>query len=997
MARRIRLALFGLLLILLAATVFFSVQKTQQQEHIWKTALLERSPAYLHSERMQIAAAQAAMDALGMASTQSRDVYQADYQTQRSAFQANWMGLERLAADDPMRQGLLKEVRSSRAVFLIVLDQMAVSTLPPSATEQSNLKASLDRVESAMANYSASLAQSAEQTAAQPVTLWFQSIWFSLILLLAACAVLLIALEYLSRKKEKQIERFRLQSETFNKAAAILLVSDMQGRIVQANPAAMLQFGWDSMIPPDTHLSTILAPGEYDRLLNAGKQPGILAPSIPGEPKLADYFHSADAPGLPVLELQFQQPDGNLSWMLCTFSSIDNSKKIPDRIVCAAIDTTARHRAETSLRESEQRYRELCEHTQEMLAVVDYLGRYRYMNAAGLRCMEKSSEQVIGSSFESVFPLEQQAAAAALLRKAMHGQPSDQRTLVLRRLNGSELELEVVLAVKHPEKANPIVHVAFRDITDRLRRERRLAMQVAIGRTIATTVSMEALLPELLYVFSTHLHADFVDLWTVQGQPPRLRRTSQYSRQQRTNGSPFRSTAQDVLAEGEELPGRIMEKQAAVWIEDIAQDQSLQERQRLAADGIISAWGVPIRVDNQLLATLQFYHRRKRLPDFELVTSVEQVCAFLGQYLIRSAEQAETQRILHQSDSILRSVADGIFVFDAEGRITFANPAAARFFSIPQSMLIGRSLHSTLHADIDEPCDGNCSLQQALRLSEVSTDEDIFSGTDGSLLQVRFSLTPLIENDKPTGGVLSFHPIESRRSDDPEASSMLAALAEEFRNPLEKIRRNLELLAVQSSAATDLTAAGTLETTFASVSQLLQFAKACIELEHVQSERFSEPQVPCDILLLAQQAAGSLQPVAQAARVELQILATPVTLPVVAPRILQVFLHIFNRAINVSPPGSRISVLFDNSVDFLHIFVIDQGGQAASEILDRNLAGLSPDMPSSDSADATTIALALCRVIVRQHGGRIWAERSPNHGATVHLRLPHKYGRNKPN
>ena len=209
MRPRTRAALFSFILILLAIFVVISLQKTVEQERAWQTARLERSPQFLHVERMQVAAAQAALDALALSAAPSNLPLQADYRSQRMQLRADWMGMEHLAERDPQRQGLLLEIRSSLADFLLALDQMAASTAPSSANgsahrnDPAHLLLALHRVETALSNDSGSLEQSAARAAEQPATAWFRSIWISLLLLLLVCAALMAALERTRRRNTR--------------------------------------------------------------------------------------------------------------------------------------------------------------------------------------------------------------------------------------------------------------------------------------------------------------------------------------------------------------------------------------------------------------------------------------------------------------------------------------------------------------------------------------------------------------------------------------------------------------------------------------------------------------------------------------------------------------------------------------------------------------------------------------------------------------------------
>lgn len=150
------------------------------------------NPGYQHAKRLQIAAARAAMDVLGMTAANNAAAYQADYRVQRIQIQADSIGLDRWAAHDGRRQPLLREIRASLADFTAALDQASGANGTAAAPA---LMPSLKRTETALSNYAASLTEPVRQAGtqshragylfAEPVVLW----WL-LLLILVELAIL---------------------------------------------------------------------------------------------------------------------------------------------------------------------------------------------------------------------------------------------------------------------------------------------------------------------------------------------------------------------------------------------------------------------------------------------------------------------------------------------------------------------------------------------------------------------------------------------------------------------------------------------------------------------------------------------------------------------------------------------------------------------------------------------------------------------------------------
>lgn len=132
------------------------------------------------------------MDVLGMAGQDDAAAYRSDYRLQRMQIQADSLGLERWAAHDPRRQGLLLEIRASLAEFVTSMDDATSSGASDSMTQKIPLLQALTRAQTALSDYSASLTEPTRQ-AAQGQRYLFTlpiALWWLLILILVELVIL---------------------------------------------------------------------------------------------------------------------------------------------------------------------------------------------------------------------------------------------------------------------------------------------------------------------------------------------------------------------------------------------------------------------------------------------------------------------------------------------------------------------------------------------------------------------------------------------------------------------------------------------------------------------------------------------------------------------------------------------------------------------------------------------------------------------------------------
>ncbi len=109
----------------------------------------------------------------------------------------------------------------------------------------------------------------------------------------------------------------------------------------------------------------------------------------------------------------------------------------------------------------------------------------------------------------------------------------------------------------------------------------------------------------------------------------------------------------------------------------------------------------------------------------------------------------ELDRLARERDRILEFAGEGIYHVDEDGRITFANPAAATMLGWPVEALIGKPAHELLHhtrADGSHFARHDCPVHRpsSERAVQRATD-DVFWRRDGQSFAVHYTSAPVRE------------------------------------------------------------------------------------------------------------------------------------------------------------------------------------------------------------------------------------------------------------
>jgi PAS domain S-box-containing protein len=129
---------------------------------------------------------------------------------------------------------------------------------------------------------------------------------------------------------------------------------------------------------------------------------------------------------------------------------------------------------------------------------------------------------------------------------------------------------------------------------------------------------------------------------------------------------------------------------------------------------------------------------------------------------------------------VMDNMAEGLYALDADGLVTYMNPAAASMLGWTDDDLRGKPMHATIHfqrADGRKVPAEECSLVQVrTRGRSIRILDDAYTRKDGSILPVAYSSAPLRSGPTLQGVVVVFRDITEEKKEQTAAQRELDAL-----------------------------------------------------------------------------------------------------------------------------------------------------------------------------------------------------------------------------
>jgi PAS domain S-box-containing protein len=354
-------------------------------------------------------------------------------------------------------------------------------------------------------------------------------------------------------------------------------------------------------------------------------------------------------------------------------------------------------------------------------------------------------------------------------------------------------------------------------------------------------------------------------------------------------------------------------------------------------------------------------------------------------------ERRQAEQALRRSQNLLQQIIDNspslISVMDLEHRHLLVNRSYAEFLSRTKDELIGWSIYDVWPPEVADVIASN--NKKTLNLNTPIQVEEILIRGDGPHTYLS-SIFPLQAEDGNPYAICGISTdITSRKLVERLKDEFVSVVSHELRTPLTSIHGSLKLLATGQLG--DMTQEGqeVLDIAADNTERLIRLVGDVLDLERIESGRYSLQKSHCEAAFLLSQAADIMRPMTDRHGIRIEIKAPPVMVWADPDPILQTLTNLLSNAIKFSPDHTTVWMEVDKEESHILFTVRDQGRGIPADRLE-SIFERFQQVDASDSRirGGTGLGLAICRSIVEQHGGKIWVESTPGQGSSFYFTLP---------
>jgi adenylate cyclase len=301
-----------------------------------------------------------------------------------------------------------------------------------------------------------------------------------------------------------------------------------------------------------------------------------------------------------------------------------------------------------------------------------------------------------------------------------------------------------------------------RDVTERQRSQKRLAVQYATTRIMSESATPNEAIPKILQAIGENLAWDLGEFWTVDVHnfTPQLRCVETWVRPSLSLSEFIEKSRQITLVRQVGLAGYVWDTASGYWSFDIIKDIHFLRSEQASLAGLNSAFGVPIQSDGEVLGVITFFSREKQPHDEFLLQVMVSIGSQLGQFIKRKQAEVALAESEERYRDLFENATDLIQSCALNGQFLYVNRAWRETLGYSEVEVKEKNLFDVLHPD----CQADClkSLSRVIAGEKLNRVTAAFISKDGKKISVEGNINCKFVEGQPVATRAIFRDITER-------------------------------------------------------------------------------------------------------------------------------------------------------------------------------------------------------------------------------------------
>jgi two-component system, chemotaxis family, CheB/CheR fusion protein len=403
-----------------------------------------------------------------------------------------------------------------------------------------------------------------------------------------------------------------------------IITMGADGRVLEFNPAAERLFGFSRQEAVGKELAELIIPPRMREQHRRG---------------LGHYLKTGEGPVIGKrIEIAGVRKDGSeiLIELAITALKIDSSP-----IFTAYLrDITERARNE----EASRHLAAIVESSEDAVVSKDLNGIITSWNTGAEKLFGFGADEVIHKPITIIIPPDRYHEEQQILDRIHSGERVEHFDTVRRRKDGALVNVSITVSpIKHADGRIVGASKIARDISDRVRNDRRRLAQYTVASLLAGSWTLEEASSAILQTITSIGDWVLSALWIYDETIGRLRCRAFWeggSDKLRKFGQ-FSQAIQFGMGEG--LPGRVWESNEPAWIRDVTVDKNFPRASAAREAGLHGGFAFPLFAGRAINGVVEMFSERVAEPDPDLLQLVTALGSQIGLFIERRRIEKELE------------------------------------------------------------------------------------------------------------------------------------------------------------------------------------------------------------------------------------------------------------------------------------------------------------------------------------------------------------------